>query len=287
MAIRTIVAAVSGGAARAGTIDLACQLARRFKAHLEGFHVRPDPRAVLAAVGDIMSPGSAALVDTVMEEAAAHAAETHALFDEIVGRHGIPHRSVASLAGSGPSASWREATGSAATEVARYGRFFDMVVLGRSDRVVHEPHSDTIEAVLADTGRPVVLAPVEPPAGIGYVVAVAWNGSPQAVRALASALPFLTVATAVTLMTAGDDDTAGSVAAIDYLAWHGINAELLHLPAAHGRQLGRMLLAAAVEAKADLMVMGAYGHAPWREQLFGGATRAALATMPLPLLLMH
>lgn len=287
MAIRTLLAAVSGGAARAGTIDLACQLARRFDAHVEGLHVRPDPRTVLAASGEIVSPGSGALVESIMEEAAAHAAETGALFDETIGRHGIPHRSVAHLAGGGPSANWREAAGSAPTEVARRGRFFDLVVLGRSDRVVHEPHSDTIEAVLAGTGRPVVLAPAEPPSGIGYVIAVAWNGSPQAVRALAAALPFLTAANAVTLMTAGDDDTAGSLAAVNYLAWHGINAELLRLPAAHGRQLGRSLLAAAVEAKADLMVMGAYGHARWREQLFGGATRAALAAMPLPLLLMH
>ncbi len=288
MSIRTILAAASGGAATAGAIELACQLARRFEAHLEGFHVLPDPRAVFAAAGEgIGSPASVGLVDRVMEQAAATAAQTRALFEDIAGRHGIAHGTVPQLAARRPLASWREETGNASALVARHGRFFDLVVLGRSDRVVHEPYSDTIEETLARSGRPVLLAPAEPPSGIGYVVAVAWNASPQAVRALAAALPFLKKANAVSLITAGDADAGGSRSIIDYLAWHGVTAERRNVAADSGRHGGRVLLAAAREAGADLLVMGAYGRAPWREQLFGGATRAALATMPLPLLLMH
>src|SRR5271163_2806627 len=90
MSIRTILAAASGGAAAAGAIDLACQLARRFEAHLEGFHVLPDPDAVFAATGEgIGGPGSVERVESVMVEAAAKAARTRALFDDIVDRHGI------------------------------------------------------------------------------------------------------------------------------------------------------------------------------------------------------
>jgi len=37
MGIRTILAAASGGAATTGAIELACQLARRFEARVEGF----------------------------------------------------------------------------------------------------------------------------------------------------------------------------------------------------------------------------------------------------------
>ena len=287
MRIRTILVAAGGGSATAGAIDLACQLARRFEAHLEGLHVLPDRRAVFAAAGDIASPGSAALIDGIMAEARAKAAGARALFDQIVERHGIAHGSLPRLAAPGPSVSWREETGAAPALVAARGRFCDLIVLGRSDRVVREPHTDTIEETLAQAGRPLLLAPAEPPSGVGYVVAVAWNGSPQAVRALAAALPFLEQANAVTLITAGEADAGGSAAAVDYLAWHGITAKRRQLPAARGRQLGRNLLEAAAAAKADLLVMGAYGHAPWREQLFGGATRAALTMMPLPLLLAH
>lgn len=287
MSIRTILAAASGGAATAGALDLGCQLARRFDAHLEGLHVVPDARAVFAATGDIAAPGSAALVESLMETARETAVQSRAVFDEIVGRHGIARAGVPQLAVRLPSASWREEMGDASSLVARHARFFDITVLGRSDRVVHEPHSDTIEQVLMRSGRPVLLAPAHAPSGIGYIVAVAWNGSPPAVRALAAALPFLEKANAVSLLAAGDDDSVDGRLAVAYLAWHGVNAELRRIGGGSGRQIGGLLFAAAQEAGADLFVMGGYGHAPWREQLFGGATRAALATMPLPLLLMH
>src|SRR6185437_15305264 len=113
----------------------------------------------------------------------------------------------------------------------------------------------------------------------------AWDGSPQAVRALVAALPFIENANAVTLLTAGDAPPDGSRSAVDYLAWHGVFAERRLLPAAGSRHIGPLLLETAQECRADLLVMGGYGHTPWHELLFGGATRAALAAMPLPLLL--
>jgi nucleotide-binding universal stress UspA family protein len=299
MTIRTILVAASGGAASAGAIGLACQLARRFEACVEGFHVLPDASAAFAAAGEgIGSPAPVGLVNQVIEEAAVTAAQAGALFEDITRRHAIAHGSTPQLATRRPLASWREETGTAAALVARHARFFDLVVLGRSDRVVHEPHSNTIEETLAHSGRPVLLAPAEAPSGIGYVVAVAWNGSPQAVRALTAALPFLKKANAVSLITTGittgitarittDDADAGGRSILDYLAWHGVDAQPRKVAGGSGRHGGRVLLDAAREAGADLLVMGAYGRAPWREQLFGGATRDALATMPLPLLLMH
>jgi len=292
MSIRTILVAAGGGAATTGAIDLACQLARRFEAHLEGFHVSPDPQAIFAAVDEgFGNLAAAGLVETMTAETAAKAAQVRALFDDIVGRHGIARRGLPLLAARGPSASWHEETGNASGLVARRGRFFDLLVLGRSDRVAHEPHSDTIEEALMHSGRPVLLAPETPPSGVGYVVAVAWNGSPEGVRALAAALPFLEKANAVSLITAGitadGADAADSLLAIDYLAWHGVSAEHRKVAAGSSRHVGSILFEAARKAGADLLVMGAFGHMPWREQLFGGATRTALATMPLPLLLMH
>ncbi len=260
MSIRTILAAASGGSATAGAIDLGCRLARRFDAHLEGFHVLPDATAIFAAAGQGMdTPASVGLVDTVMAEATTEAAQTRALFDDLVAQHRIPHNVVPQLAACRPSASWHQETGSAPVLVARRSRFFDLVVVGRSERVINEPHSDTIEETVLNSGRPVLLARSDAHPGIGNVIAVAWNGSPQAVRALAAAMPFLEQASAVSLI----------------------------IPPGSGRHVGKALIEAAQDAGADLLVMGGYGHAPWREQLFGGATRTALATMPLPLLLVH
>ena len=53
MSIHTIFLAASGGSAGQGAAELACRLARRFKAHVEGYHVRVDPsQAALAIWGE-------------------------------------------------------------------------------------------------------------------------------------------------------------------------------------------------------------------------------------------
>jgi nucleotide-binding universal stress UspA family protein len=291
MSIRTILAAAGTSAACEGTIDLACRLASRFGSHVEGFHVLVDPRAVFAAAGEGFGmPIAGSLIDSILEEAKAGAAKAKALFETVAARYALPHRGVAQLAEPrelGPSVAWREETGHAPDLVAQRARFFDLAVLGRSDRVVREPHSTTIEETLMQGGRPVLLAPVGAPGSVGYVVAIAWNGSPQAVRALAASLPFLSFATTVTVLTVGDADEAGSLWVLDYLAWHKVKAEHRAVAAQRGRSVGQQLLDTAREVGADLLVMGAYGHAAWREFVFGGATREIVGLETMPLLLMH
>jgi nucleotide-binding universal stress UspA family protein len=288
MTIRTILVAASGGSATAGAIDLACRLAQRFRAHLEGYHAIPDPAAALAVLGE---GAELALTGTVIEsmlaEAQVRAEETRSLFAKILMRreislgekpHAVEHRA---------SACWRQETGYAPTLVANRARFFDLAVLGRSERVIAQPYTDTIEEVLVQSGRPVLLAPAEALTTCGNTVAIAWNGSPQAVRALAVCLPFLNVADRVWLITAGPDEGDSATAAIEYLAWHGITARHHDIADRVGHHVASLLLNAARSCGADLLVMGGYGHTLWREALFGGTTREAVKTMRMPLLLMH
>jgi nucleotide-binding universal stress UspA family protein len=51
--------------------------------------------------------------------------------------------------------------------------------------------------------------------------------------------------------------------------------------------VGATLIAEARRLKADLIVMGAYGHSRVREWLLGGATYALLHKAPIPLLVAH
>lgn len=288
MSIRTILAAVSGGGATGGAAELACRLARRFAAHVEGFHVVPDAATVIAATGEgIASPASAALAESMMAAAVAKAAEARLCFNQTAARCGIDRDAVPRAAVRDASVGWREETGNAARLVADRARFFDLAILGRSDRVVNEPHSDAVEETLMRSGRPVLLAPAEAAGDIGQVVGIAWNGSPQAVHAMTAALPLLGAAKSVLLITAGGAEGADSSSAVEYLARHGVAAEPRPIRASSNRRRGQALLDAAREAGADLMVMGAYGHAPWREQLLGGATQGAVRSMSLALLLMH
>ena len=291
MSIRTILVGASGGLASNGAIELACRLANRLRAHVEGFHVLLDPVAVFAALG--VGDGLAVSGDVVAEmidDADAIAAKAKASFKEVAARHHLPPQHLAQMAetrDSGPSVCWRAETGDPSHLVAERARFFDLIVLGRSSRVIDEPSSNTIEAVLSRSGRPVLLAPAETPAEIGKFVALAWNGSPQAVRALAASVPLLAAAENVMLITVSGGANSDIPAVLDHLKWHGIVAKHRPVLATSGESTGILLLNAAHEASADILVMGGYGHQPWRETLFGGVTRDIIGTSLMPLLLMH
>jgi nucleotide-binding universal stress UspA family protein len=164
---------------------------------------------------------------------------------------------------------------------------FDLIVLGRSERVVDEPHSDTVEDTVLQSGRPVLLAPAFPPEELGRRIAIGWNGSPQAVRAMVAALPFLAQAKDVRVITVGPSDEARGADAVEYLAWHGVAATARDVMPIAGTGPGEQLLATARDEGCDFLVMGGYGHTPWRELLFGGATREVVGTSMLPLLLAH
>ncbi len=291
MTIKTILAAASGGTASNGAVELACRFARRFEAHIEGFHAKADPRDLFTYSGDGFGMAmSGEFIDKFVADAAALAGKAKAAFETTAARHGIPLSSAPSNAlplKTAASAAWREETGYGPTLVSRRARFFDLVVLGRSERVIDQPHSDTVEQTLLNSGRPVLLAPAKPPSEIGDVIAFGWNGSPEAVRALVAALPFLAVARSNLLVTVGEKHQESAAATIEYLGWRGIAAKHRHIMAVPGVGPGPQLLSAARDEGADLLVMGGYSHAPWREYLFGGATHAVTGVSLLPLLLSH
>jgi nucleotide-binding universal stress UspA family protein len=83
-----------------------------------------------------------------------------------------------------------------------------------------------------------------------------------------------------------------------HLAQHGIEAEAHHtvskVPEAEtavfgSRSLstGDLLLSAASDFSADLIVMGAYAHSRIRELVLGGTTRNILEHMTVPVLMSH
>lgn len=291
MEIRTILAAVSGGRASSGVIELACRLARRFDSHLEALHARLDPRELVVAAADGFStPMSTNIVEQAMREAADAAVKACAMFDAALTRHALARRDAPPPLDSDPallrqaSACWREETGYGASTVAARARLFDLLILGRSGRVVDEPYSDAIEAALLGSGRPVLIAPTEPPKVLGETIAFAWNDTPESARALAGAMPFLRAAREVHVLSVGQAH-AGQL--VQHLGWHGVRATADAVAAVERVGVGELLLAAARDHAADLLVMGGYGHAPWREALFGGATRQVIGTSLLPLLLSH
>jgi nucleotide-binding universal stress UspA family protein len=152
--------------------------------------------------------------------------------------------------------------------------------------------SDTaqvLESVLFETGRHLFLAPERRgPAGFDRIM-VAWNGSREATRATAEAMPYLLKAERVDVVVVQDSNLASPIRGtdlVDHLLHHGVGAELHEVrPRAGG--IAATLMADAKERSADMIVMGAYGHSRLREWLLGGTTYQLLHQAPMPLVVAH
>jgi nucleotide-binding universal stress UspA family protein len=291
MEFRTVLVALSGGSASAGAAEIASRLAHRFASHLEAIHVRIDPGDLAVISADPGGgPLSFEIADKIERQALEAAAGARDIFDAAVKRHALPLQDAPPPLGTDPallrrpSACWREEMGYGGDRIADRARLFDLVILGRSGRVVGEPAGEAIEKALLASGRPVLVAPAQPRKALGDVIALAWNASPEAARALAAAMPFLVRAREVHILSLGE---AHAPDLARHLAWHGIRATASAVLPAERVAAGELLLAAARDHGADLLVMGGYGHSPWREMLFGGATRQILGTSLLPLFLAH
>ena len=88
-------------------------------------------------------------------------------------------------------------------------------------------------------------------------------------------------------MTAGDRHEESVASVKQYLAWHSVGGAVRHVSRKSAANAGDQILTIARDEGADLLVMGGYGHTPWREVLLGGATREVVGATPLPVLLSH
>jgi nucleotide-binding universal stress UspA family protein len=121
-------------------------------------------------------------------------------------------------------------------------------------------------------------------------VVVAWDFSRSAARAVADAIPLLEKARIVRIVTVTNEkviDTRHSSEELaKNLSRHGIDVIVDRVDAA-GRPIGESLMREIASHKADLLVMGAYGHSRFREFILGGATQSMLSKPPLPILFSH
>lgn len=283
---KTVLVPVSDGPGADLPLDTAFGLAAAFGGHVVGLHVRTDPTSAVPLVGEGMSGG---MVEEMMTVAATQAderaARARAAFDAARTRHGI---ALSEVPVDGPSAGWEEITGREEEIVPWRGRLSDLVVLGRPTDGLDPESLLTLNAVLMESGTPLLLTPPAAPPTQDRRIAIAWNGSAEAGRAVAAALPLLRRADHVTILTAREDRTSTANPAAElasYLAWHGIAARTQVVPA--GSHAGVALLEQCAAADADLLVMGAYTHSRLRQLILGGVTRHVLGHAPLPLLLCH
>jgi nucleotide-binding universal stress UspA family protein len=165
-------------------------------------------------------------------------------------------------------------------------RLSDMTVVPHPDSGDEVSSSETLHAVLFDSGRPVIIAPKKPPATVGRRLCIAWNGTAEASAALKGILPWATQAEAVRVLYSSDYQRRGPEAheVMDYLLAHHVQADIQHF-SPHERDVGAGLLRACRDFGADMLGMGAYSHSRLRQLILGGVTRHVLEKAELTVLM--
>jgi nucleotide-binding universal stress UspA family protein len=177
-----------------------------------------------------------------------------------------------------------------AEEVSNLARCFDATIVQQPDPDGRDT-SAIIEATLFKSGRPIIIVPFITARPEIRTAVIAWDGGPQAARAAGDALPLLRLANRVQVVTVDDDEIEsdsrrqGRERLARHLGRHGIAAEPQRLVG--DVDVPDLLLSHLADAEADLLVMGGYGHARWREMVLGGTTRTILRSMTVPVLMAH
>jgi len=289
MAYRRLLLPLTGTAAGEAALHTALMVARIWNAHVHCLHVRVDARDVAPLAGEGLS---GAMIEEMMaateRESGERANRVHALFERFVqGRDvTIALNAESALKAEGPTLSFESIAGREEDVVAQQSRLYDMAVVPHPEADDDVSSSDALHAVLFDSGRPVLIAPRQPPATIGTRVCCAWNGTAESAAAVAAALPWLHRAEQVQLLYSDDYQRRGpAVEGIQaYLRWHEVHSQAVPFKP-QTREVGAGLLGAVRDFDADLLCMGAYSHSRLRQLILGGVTRHVLENADIPVLM--
>jgi nucleotide-binding universal stress UspA family protein len=271
-------------------LEIALSFARQDKARLAalyGLELPPTPSTALSLADAIYVTNDAARTSYERERDAAFDNATHleAAFRRATARAGV----------AGTWEVWPEKPKDLIGLVTTRARYADLIVVGQADP--GHPLFDTLaklpEEVMLGCGRPVLIVPYAAQSSTaGKRILIAWNGSREAARAVADALPLLQSAETVIALSIGttksskDEGDQPARRLVEHLTQHAVRAESSHC-ASDDLQPGETILSRAADLGCDLIVMGGYGHSRTRELILGGVTRAILQNMTVPVLMSH
>lgn len=147
--------------------------------------------------------------------------------------------------------------------------------------------------LLIESGRPVLVIPPRckvqlPPKRI----VAAWRPTRECARAFHDALPLLVNAESVDILVVdpargelGHGEQPGADIAA-HLARHGVKVNV-QVRQSHDNRIASVLLDHAAEMRANMLVVGGYGHSRFREWALGGVTRELLFEANLPVFYSH
>ncbi|MEP4886116.1 MAG: universal stress protein [Alphaproteobacteria bacterium] len=287
MAFSSILVPLEESEILTSVLATALVFAKRYDSYIEGLCIRPT-LAGAVAVG--FEGGAAALSGTeeqFEQEQRTRADRLQTQFREFVAQNNIPE---ARDDYTKLCASWVEDEASGIGIFGQRARVFDLTVVGRPMPGAMPPAMNTLETVLFESGRPVLIAPPTIPQDMGRHVVIAWNGGTETARAIAFAKPVLREADRITVLAVEGGMVPGPSAedvkvnlqrddvAVDVREVSGRRS---------GAEAGNIILSETMDAGGDLLIKGGYTQSRLRQMIFGGATSQILANAEIPVLMAH
>ncbi len=175
--------------------------------------------------------------------------------------------------------------------VSEYAHMYDLTIVGRGDSIVEEKRLELHpDRIALKSGRPVLVVPQGWSEQLFSEHAlVAWDGNRSATRALADAMQILETKQLVTVLSVAGRNLGKELKGIDVetvLDRHGINTDCISINAGK-KSISDILIEECTSRNVGLLVMGAYEHSKFREDIIGGVTNQVLRCCPIPVLLSH
>lgn len=287
--LKTILAHLRGTNGDTATLAAALAVGRLFSAHIEALHIRPDIGSLIARTrpGTDEFDGSAIAdaVEQLQEQAAREAQRASDAYEAFCHKEDIL-RAEHPPGPNKPNAAFREVIGEEVELLTKLSRGHDLLVVKGGCEEGAGLSMAELGRLITGAGKPVLLAPnaaVRPP----KTVAIAWKDVPEAARAVTAAIPILEKAERIYVMSAVERGVPTECdEVVSLLKWHGLDAEAQRVVTGT-RDDAHAVLETTRAAKADLLVMGAYGHSRLAETILGGFTQAVLEDASLPVFLFH
>jgi nucleotide-binding universal stress UspA family protein len=289
--MKNILVPMTGFENDARAMQTASLIGAGFAANVVCLRVSPDPmqiiaQAALSQFGSAM--GNVQLIHAIEEEGRNRTIAARKAFDEFSERVSFP---AGALPGGPITLSWQEIEGDPVADTIVAARYSDLIVLARAPKDAAFD-ADSIASILVRSGRPLLLVPEKPLQTIGLHIAIAWKETAEAARAVTAAMPLLSRAKRIAVISAKEAalasprDLGPAARLAEQLAHHGFSPDARDVAIAE-QPVSKVLIQTAHEFGADLLIMGAYSHSRFRELVFGGFTRQVLLACDLPVLLLH
>ncbi len=279
MAIKNILVAYNGTELSDAAVGMALLMAKKYDAHVTGVLAHGVPQ-FLSGTASWLSTSIANQINEVVTRL------KEEVYDGIAARF----REVTAGSDLGDKVHWIDIYGAPDNTIAEIARCFDITLLGEyasvpgEDQLVLHP-----DLVALQSGRPVLVIPKNyKVAALGEHAVFAWDGKRAAARAMSDAMQILETKTLVTILTVGEDTPKDGIEGADisaHLRRHGIKTEWARLP--RKGSIGATIADYCRQRQAGLLVMGAYEHSKFSEDLIGGVTNDVFKKIAIPVLMSH